>query len=310
MGTPEFARTVAEYLLLEHEIVLIISQPDANRNRKKEWIYSPVKEFAIRNDIKLLQPEKVKDVAEEIMQTPADVIVTAAFGQILPKILLEHFPYKSINVHGSLLPKYRGGAPIQRAIINGDTMTGISIMYMKMKMDSGDILQQEAIPILPSDTQDSMFEKLAHLGGKLLLETLALLEKGLVQAVVQNEAEVTYAYNLTKADEVIDFSKSAQEVVNHIRGLNSNPGAYTLLDGEVLKIYGAKVTQDATNAQAGEILSWKNKEIRVSCGDGLQIAIEQLQLAGKKKMSASEFINGAGRTILKKGKKLGGPYEE
>lgn len=310
MGTPQFARTIAEYIMQKHEIVLIVSQPDAAKNRKGEWIYSPVKEFAILHDIPLLQPQKVKEVVPLILEQDADIIVTAAFGQILPKSLLEHFRYKSVNVHGSLLPKHRGGAPIQRAIMQGDTETGISIMYMKMKMDSGDILKQKSIPILKEDTQDTMFTKLADLGGKLLLETLEEIENGTQTATPQLEAGVTYAYNLTKEDEMIDFRKDAREIIDQIRGLCSNPGAYTTIDGLVLKIYKASITDMTSSKDAGSIIGWSKKQIYVSCNEGKVIALEEVQLAGKKRMKAVEFINGFGKSILEIGKRLGGPYEK
>lgn len=310
MGTPQFARTVLEYIYPKHEVVLIVSQPDAAKNRKGEWIYSPVKEFALAHNIPLLQPQKVKEVVPSILEQNADIIVTAAFGQILPKILLEHFRYKSVNVHGSLLPKYRGGAPIQRAIMNGETETGISIMYMKMKMDSGDILKQEKILIMPEDNQDSIFVKLADLGGRMLLETLEELENQTVEAVPQEETEVTYAYNLTKEDEKIDFTLSADVIVNQVRGLCSNPGAYTTLDDSVLKIFKAKKIDMETSYDAGSIIGWSKNEIFVSCNSLEVVAIQELQLAGKKRMKAIEFINGFGRSVLKTGKRLGGPYEK
>lgn len=296
MGTPEFAVPILEKIASRHEVVLVVTQPDTFVKRK--YMYSPVKEFALEKGFPLFQPENIKAEAEKILALPCDLIVTAAYGQFVPKVLLEHPRYKAINVHGSLLPKYRGGAPIQRAIINGEEKTGISIIYMTPKMDAGDILMQREIPILDEDTSDSLFKKLSILGSEMIMEVIDKLEAGTVKPVKQDEKAVSFAYNLTKEDEILDFKKPAREVFNRIRGLNSNPGAYFRLDGMIIKVYGSRVASYFTDTEPGRIVGISKDCFDISCGEKTVLQITEIQIPSKKRMSVKDFLNGIGRNMI------------
>ena len=304
MGTPEFAVPILEKINSKHQVVLVVSQPDTYNKKKKKYLFSPVKELAIRLGLPIFQPEKIKDEQEKILNLEADLIITAAYGQFIPKEILNHPRYRSINVHGSLLPKYRGGAPIQRSIINGDEKTGISIIYMTPKMDAGDILMMSEIPILESDTSDSLFEKLSLLGSEMILEVISDLETGNVKPLKQNPSEVTFAYNLTKEDELLDFNKTAREVFNRIRGLNSNPGAYFRLDGQDLKVYGSMVASYKTDEGPGRIINLSKDSFDISCKDGTVLQITEIQLPSKKRMTVRDFFNGSGRNMISKNKEI------
>jgi len=298
MGTPNFAVPIANEILKKHEIVLVVTQPDQYNYKKKTIIYSPVKQWAVDNNIPVFQPVKIKEEKELIFKYDVDLIVTAAYGQIIPQDILDYPRYKAINVHGSLLPKYRGGAPIQRSIINGDDKTGITIMYMAKKMDAGDIIKIKELPILDEDTQDTMFEKLSNLGKDMILEVLEDIENQNVKSYPQDESLVTYAYNLTKEDEKIDFTKTARDVFNQIRGLNSNPGAYFTIDNTNIKVYNSIVKEGLCDKKPGLIVGINKNSFDVSCKDGTIISILELQLPSKNKMSARDFINGQGRKLL------------
>lgn len=298
MGTPQFAVRVLEQLHKNYEVVLVVTQPDTYNYRKKKYYPTPVKEYALKHDLPVFQPEKIRAEMDNILNYEVDLIVTAAYGQIIPKKLLDHPKYRAINVHGSILPKYRGGAPIQRAIINGDKETGITIMYMDVKMDAGDILRIERIPILDEDNQDTMFEKLSILGSEMIVDVIEDLKANKITPIPQAEAEVTYAYNLTKEDELIDFNKPARAVFNQIRGLNSNPGAYFILDGENVKVYNSRVVDKKVNTKPGVIVNINKDSFEVSCGDGTVIAITEIQMPSKKKMNVRDFLNGSGKNII------------
>lgn len=306
MGTPEFAVPILEKITQKHEVVLVVTQPDSVVGRKRVLTYSPVKQKALELNIPIFQPNKIKAEEDFILSHDADIIITAAYGQIIGKRLLNHFPYRSINIHGSLLPKYRGGAPIQRAIINGEKETGITIMYMDVKMDAGDILQQSSIPILKSDTQDSLFKKMSLLASEMILPFLDDLQNGKITPIKQDHTQVTYAYNLTKEDEILDFEKTACELFNQIRGLNSNPGAFTLIDNKILKIYDSEVSEETHNTKEGLILEINKDYFLVSCGNRTSLKILEVQLEGKNKVSTRDFINGVGRNLLSINKKIGG----
>lgn len=304
MGTPNFAVPILERIASKHEILLVVTQPDQYHKRKRTYLPTPVKEWALVNRLEVFQPEKIKQGVDKILSYDVDLIVTAAYGQFIPKVILEHPKYRSINVHGSLLPKYRGGAPIQRAIINGEEKTGISIIYMESKMDAGDILKMAEIPILDIDNQDTMFEKLSYLGRDLILDIIDDIETGQVQPIKQNEDEVSFAYNLTKADELIDFKKTAREVFNQIRGLNSNPGAYFTIDGIDIKVYNSKVSSILTSAKPGVIVGINKDSFDISCQDHTVISITELQLPSKNKIRAIDFLNGSGRKLIEINKEI------
>ncbi|RXZ77020.1 methionyl-tRNA formyltransferase [Paenibacillaceae bacterium] len=296
MGTPQFAVASLNVLLDKgYEVAAVVTQPDRPKGRKRELTPPPVKEAALLHGIPVLQPERLRS-AEAIAQVAAiapDLIVTAAYGQILPKAVLELPPLGCINVHGSLLPKYRGGAPIQRAIINGESKTGVTIMYMAEGLDTGDMITRIEVPIEDADTSGTLFEKLSSAGAVLLAETLPLFAEGRPPAVQQNEAEATYAPNLSRADELINWELSARALYNQVRGLAPMSGAFTYLNGEVFKVWGAHAVSDRTEALApGTVIGTENDAILVQTGEGA-LALTRIQPAGKKAMSAADWLKGA-----------------
>ena len=303
MGTPSFAVSIIDEIRKKHNVILVVTQPDVYNIKKKKFDYSDVKKYALENNLALFQPEKIKTDYEEIIKLDVDLIVTAAYGQIVPEIVLNHPKYKAINVHGSLLPKHRGGAPIQRAIINGDKETGITIMYMAKKMDAGDILSQKSIPITLSDTQDSMFEKLSKLGAEMINDVITDLERGNINPIKQNEDEVTFSYNLTKEDELVTFDKEAIDVFNQIRGLNSNPG-YFIMDNQNVKVYSSKVSDKTHNCETGVIVGINKDSFDISCLNKTVISITEIKMPSKNKMSVRDFLNGQGKKLIVLGKKI------
>jgi methionyl-tRNA formyltransferase len=303
MGTPQFAVPILAKITSVHQVKLVVTQPDTYLKNKKKWLPSPVKTWALEHNLPVFQPEKIKDEVDRILQEEADIIVTAAYGQFIPKVLLNHPRYKAINVHGSLLPKYRGGAPIQRALINGEEKTGITIIYMTPKMDAGDMLSQREIPILESDDQDRLFERLSILGSEMILPVLADIESGRAKPVPQDPSAVTFASNLTKEDELLDFNRPAREVFNRIRGLSSNPGAYFRLDELEIKVYASRFGS-TTSAPPGIIVDIQKDYFAVSCGDGQTVRITEIQLPSKKRLSVRDFFNGTGRKIINMNKEI------
>lgn len=305
MGTPEFAVPILEKILEKHEVVLVVTQPDQYNYRKKILLPSPVKECALKHNLKVFQPERIRKENDIIFNEDVDLIVTAAYGQIIPEKILNYPKYRSINVHGSILPKYRGGAPIQRAIINGETETGVTIMYMEKQMDSGDIIEVKKIPILDSDNQGTVFEKLSLLGSEMILDVLDRIEEGNVKTIKQNEDEVTFAPNLAKEDELITFNKDARGVFNQIRGLNPNPSGYFIIDNLQVKVYNSVVSKEKYNQEPGIIVGIYKDRFDISCENNTAISILELQLPSKNKMSARDFINGQGKKLLVLGKRIG-----
>ena len=230
MGTPEFSIPVLEMLIKETNVILVVTQPDAYSGRGHNLKPSPVKEVALKNNIEVFQPTKIREDYNRILEVNPDIIITCAYGQIIPGILLNTPKYKAINVHASLLPKLRGGSPLHRCLINGYTETGITIMYMAEGMDDGDIIKQEKITISDSDNVGTIHDKLSEMGSKLLLETLPSIFDGTNERIHQDESEVTFAYNIKKEEEKVDFNKTAREVFNQIRGLYPFPVAYTVIN--------------------------------------------------------------------------------
>lgn len=298
MGTPSFSVPILEALIDKYEVIGVVTQPDKLVGRKQIVTPSPVKECALKHNIKVFQPEKIRLEYEEIMNLNPDIIVTAAYGQIVGMKLLNSPKYRSINVHASLLPLYRGGAPIHKAIMDGQKETGISIMYMEKQMDAGDILAQRSIPILDSDNCGTMFEKLSYLGRDLLLETIEKLVNNEITPIKQNEEDATFAYNISKEEELIDFTKEAKDVFNHIRALNPNPVAYMLLGEEKVKVYDSVVTNLKHNYECGKIYLGEKSKVLVACGNNTVIELLSVQPSGKKVMSARDFANGALRKFL------------
>ncbi len=291
MGTPAFSADVLKALLKFHEVVLVVSQPDRIKDRKGNLVATCTKQVALDNNINVIQPEKISDAINLILNTDADIIITCAYGQFVPSILLNHFKYGSINVHASLLPKLRGGAPIQRAIMNGFNKTGITIMYMDKKMDAGDIITQRQIDIKIDDTYDSLSIKLSNLAKDLLLDTLNLIISNKINPIKQDENLVTYAYNIKKEEEKINFNNNAKDVVNLIKALCSNPGAYCILDNKRLKVYNAIVLDEISDDDAG-VISYITKDgIVVNCKD-VKIKLLDIKLEGKKRCLVKDYING------------------
>ncbi len=294
MGTPDFAVPSLEALLQHHEVVLVVTQPDKPKGRGKKMAFSPVKECALAHNIPVLQPAKVREpeFVEELRKYDADLIAVTAFGQILTEDILFMPKYGSINVHGSLLPKYRGAAPMQWAIIDGEPVTGITTMYMAKGLDSGDMLLKAEVDITPEDTFETVHDKMAMVGADLLIETLQKLEDGTLQRQEQDHEAATYAPMITKETGHIDWCKSAQDIINLIRGLNPTPAAYTMYQEEVLKIFRAEKTEvTAEQAKCGEIVAMLKKGFVVKCGDGC-LLVTEVQARGGKRMTTDAYLRG------------------
>ena len=296
MGTPEFSVPVLEGLIENYEVIAVVTQPDKKVGRKQEVMSSPVKKVAEKYHIPVLQPKKIRAEYQDVLSYQADIIVTCAYCQIIPKCILDAPKHGCINVHASLLPKLRGGAPIHKAIIEGMTETGITIMYMNEFMDQGDIISQQKTEILTEDNLETLSEKLSQIGKELLLKTLPEIIEGTNKREKQNEQEVTYAYNITHEEEKIDFTKSAEAVRNLVRGLSPAPGAYTTLEGKVLKIYQVEIGGKATEAP-GTITDISKEGIKVACQD-LEIIIKEIKPEGKKKMDIKDYVNGVDKKKL------------
>ncbi|MBQ9267094.1 MAG: methionyl-tRNA formyltransferase [Clostridia bacterium] len=295
MGTPDFAvESLARLYDTGHNILAVVSQPDRPSGRGMKLRPTPVKEYALSKGLPVYQVEKVKkneEFIEKIRSLKPDVIVVVAFGQILPKELLEIPKYGSINVHGSLLPKYRGAAPIQWSIINGEEYTGITTMYMDVGMDTGDMILKEKVKIEDDDNFGTLYEKLKRLGGKLIVETLEKVAEGFVPREKQGD-DFTIAPMIHKEDGKIDWSKSAKEIRNLIRGLNPMPGAYTFMDGQMVKIWDAEVEEDLANEIPGAIVLSDSKEgLKVATGNGI-LKIKELQMPNARRMNAQDYLRG------------------
>lgn len=300
MGTPEFSVPILTMLHEEgYSILAVVTQPDRPVGRKKVLTPTPVKKEALRLGLPVIQPEKLKDSPQldEILSLQPDLVVTAAFGQLLPKEILEAPKYGCLNVHASLLPAYRGGAPIHQAVIDGQTETGVTIMYMAQKLDAGDIISQKSIPIEQSDTTGDLFEKLSVVGRDLLKETLPTIINGSNARIVQDESLVTFARNISREQERIDWKQSAQDIYNLVRGLNPWPVAYTTLKQENVKIWWGQPSQQTYSQPVGTVVELKVDRVIVQTGDKQAFEITELQPAGKKKMSAEEFLRGTGSKL-------------
>lgn len=294
MGTPDFAVPSLEALLTKHEVVLVVTQPDKPKGRGKKMVPTPVKACALEHGIPVLQPEKVKEpeFVEQLRSYEPDLIAVTAFGQILSEPILEMPKYGCINVHGSLLPKYRGAAPMQWSIIDGEKVTGITTMYMAKGLDSGDMLLKAEVEITDEDTFATIHDKMAVTGANLLLDTLDQLEAGTLERIPQDHDAATYAPMITKETGHIDWSKNRQDIINLIRGLNPVPAAYTIYEEEVLKIFGAVISDmQADDAANGEIVAVVKKGFVVKCGDGC-LLITEVQARGGKRMMTDAYLRG------------------
>ncbi|MCH5257595.1 MAG: methionyl-tRNA formyltransferase [Lachnospiraceae bacterium] len=297
MGTPEFAVGALEALIdAGHQIVLVVTQPDKPKGRGKEMQFTPVKECALKHDIPVFQPVKIKtpEAVGKLREYEADVFVVAAFGQILSEEILNMPKYGCVNIHASLLPKYRGAGPIQWVILNGEKVTGITIMQMDKGIDNGDILMQSTVEIDEKETGDSLHDKLAAEGAKLIVEAISKIEKGEIVPVKQNDEESCYAKMLQKSLGEVDWNKSAVEIERMVRGLNSWPGTYTHYNGKTLKIWESEVSRSENSLQdaaPGMVTAVEKDAFYVRTGEK-DLKITQVQLEGKKRLPVKEFLLG------------------
>lgn len=294
MGTPEFAVQVLEAIVKAgHEVVGVYTQPDKPKGRGKSMQYTPVKEKALEYNIPVFQPEQVRkpEVVEEMKKLKPEAVVVVAFGQILPETILNLPPLGCINVHASLLPKYRGAAPIQRVIIDGEKESGVTTMYMAKGLDTGDMIEKMVVPIEPKETGGTYHDKLAAAGAELCLSTLQKLADGTAPRIPQDDELSCYAHMLNKSMGELDFQKPAEELERLIRGLNPWPSAYTRLEGKTLKIYEADVIEEEGTAEPGTVTAVDKKSFTVQCNPGA-LRIISLQMEGKKRMETAAFLLG------------------
>lgn len=296
MGTPDFAVEPLEAIIKAgYEVAAVVTQPDKQKGRGKEVKMTPVKECALRHGIPVFQPVKIKEpeAVAELEKYQADLFVVAAFGQLLSEEILNMPEYGCINIHASLLPAYRGAAPIQWAVLNGEKESGVTIMQMDKGLDTGDMLLKRSVELSPTETGDSLHDKLMHLGAELIVEALSKLEKGELVPEKQKDELSSYAKKLTKAMGQIDWSKDAVSLERWIRGLNSWPSAYTFFGGRTLKIWEAQVAEEngAQKAEPGQVVSVSREGFTVACGQGA-LQILSLQLEGKKRVLTREFLLG------------------
>ena len=299
MGTPDFAVNVLQGLIdNNYDVVGVVSQPDKEVGRKRILTPTPVKEVALKYNIPVFQPIKIRNEYDDILALEPDLIVTCAYGQIIPKEILDYPRLGCINVHGSLLPKLRGGAPIHHAIMDGLEETGITIMYMDVSMDSGDIISQRSIPITESDNVGILWDKLSLLGRDLLIDTLPSIIDGTNERIKQDESLVTFGFNVKREEEHVDFNKTSREVFNHVRGLNPWPSAYAILDENEMKIYECDILDKQFSTKTcGEIVDVTKEGIVVKTSDG-SVALKTIKPFGKKMMNARDYVNGIGKDNL------------
>ena len=300
MGTPEFSVPVLEGLIeAGYEIRAVVTQPDKKVGRKQKIAKTPAKIAAEKHDLPVLQPVKLSGSEEmnQLIDMHADLIVTAAYGQFLPTKFLKSVNIAAVNVHGSLLPKYRGGAPIQYSLINGDKETGITIMEMVKKMDAGDIYAQEAIKIEPEDNAGTLFSKLSILGRDLLLKTLPSIIDGSVKKTPQDPDKVVFSPNITKEQERLSIDMTAEQANNMIRALNPDPGAYLMINGQRFKVWEAEVASDSSSLEAGTVVANKGR-FAISFADNTVLNLLEVQPSGKKRMNIKNFLNGQGSKFV------------
>ncbi len=298
MGTPDFAVPIFKALADNYNVVAVVTQPDKKVGRKQILTPSPIKKASALYNIPVLQPVKIRNEYDSILKYEPDMIVTCAYGQILPKELLDYPKYKSINVHASLLPKLRGGAPIHHAIMDGYNKTGITIMYMSVLMDRGDIISQSETTITKDDTLASLHDRLSEMGKDLLLKTLPNIISGNINPIKQDESKVTYGYNITKEDEKIDFTKTSREVDNKVRALNPTPGAYTTINSKRMKVYDVRISDRYyANTKPGTIVGFEKDGIRVVTKDK-EVILTDIAIEGKKRCLVKDYLNGIDKKEL------------
>lgn len=294
MGTPDFSVGALDALVeAGHEIIAVVTQPDKPKGRSGQMQFPPVKECALRHGLTVLQPVKIKtpEWVDKLRELKADVFVVVAFGQILSKEILDMPKYGCVNIHASLLPKYRGAAPINWAIINGEKETGVTIMQMNEGVDTGDMLSHVVVPIAPKETAESLFDKLAKAGAKLIVETLPKLEAGEIIPVPQDESQSSHVKMMNKSLGKIDWNQDAVVIERLVRGLNSWPSAYTYYQGKSVKLWDCDVVEAAAKAVPGTIIAVAKDSFDVATGNGA-LRVLELQLEGKKRMDTKSFLLG------------------
>lgn len=299
MGTPEFSLNVLNNLIENTNVIGVVTQPDKIVGKNKEPSFTPIKELALKHNIPVFQPEKIRKEYQEILDLNPDIIITCAYGQIIPEVILNYPKYGCINVHASLLPKLRGGSPLHHSIIDGYSETGVTIMYMDKGMDTGDMINKRSIPILDSDNVGTIHDKLSVIGSELLIETLPSIIDGTCSREKQNDEEATYCHNITHEEELLDFSKTSRELFNQVRGMNPYPVAYFNLDGKVIKVYETsyEITSKYNDKKLGEVVVFNKKQLGLRTSDGV-LYLEDIKKEGKRRMLIKDFLNGEKESLL------------
>lgn len=299
MGTPEFSLPVLKMLIDNTCVLGVVTQPDKIVGKDKEKSYTPIKKLALENNIKVLQPLKIRKEFDDVIDLKPDIIITCAYGQIIPEEILNYPKYGCINVHASLLPKLRGGSPLHHAIIDGYNKTGVTIMYMDKGMDTGDIISQEEIKIYDDDTVGTIHDKLSILGSQLLLKTLPSILDGTCIRIKQDESKATYCHNISHEEELINFNKTCLEVFNMVRGMNPYPVSYFVLNKQIYKVYSIsyEVTNKYQNKVNGEVVIQNKNELGIKVADGI-IYLLEIKKEGKKKMLINDYLNGEKEEFL------------
>lgn len=295
MGTPDFAAASLEKLIEEDfDVAAVFTQPDKPKGRGMEMSFSPVKELALKHGIPVYQPEKMRDgtAYEQLKALNPDILVVVAYGRILPDDILALPKYGAVNVHGSLLPKYRGAAPIQWSVLNGDKVTGVSTMYLASEMDSGDVIYTDSTEIGEYETSGELFDRLMDMGAKLLVKTLHDIEVGIAPRTPQDHSQATYVGQLNKSICPIDWNKSPRQILKHIYGLQPWPVATMELEGKIFRVFAAEYTDRTTDKAPGSVISAGNSGLEIACAEGKTLLVTELQAPGKKRMNAGDFLRG------------------
>lgn len=300
MGTPDIAVSMLEQIIKDgHEVVGVVTQPDKKAGRKQELKMSEVKQCALAHGIPVYQPIRIKEDHEELLELPLDLIVTCAYGQFIPQVVLDAPLYGSINVHASLLPKLRGGAPIHKAIIYGEKETGMSIMRMVKAMDAGAVMAQCRVAITQEDTAGTLYDKLAAAGAKLLSESVQKIAEGTAVFVEQKEEEATFAYTISKEEEFVSFQREVHTVYDHIRGLIPFPVAHGLIEGRKVKFHKVRMLESDTSHAPGEVIGLRDGAFAIAAKNGY-LLIDEIQMEGKARTDARSFFNGTGKQLVGK----------
>ena len=299
MGTPEFSLNVLDMLIKNTNVIAVVTQPDKIVGKNKEKSFTPVKKLAMENNILVLQPDKIRKEYDEVINLNPDLIVTCAYGQIIPEVILNAPRLGCINVHASLLPKLRGGSPLHHSIIDGYDKTGVTIMYMDKGMDTGDIITQEEVDILKTDTVGTIHDKLSVIGSELLLKTLPSIINGTNSRIKQDDGLATYCHNITHEEEVIDFNKNVVEIFNQVRGMNPYPVAYFTLNNIIYKVYEVdyEETDKYSNKVNGEVVIQDKNNLVIKANNGL-IYLKKIKKEGKKLMNINDYLNGEKDSLL------------